>query len=149
MQITSFFPLAKMQVARTLAPAGGPSWQHLRQVSYRRAVAALVLLAFLPVVSAMVVCEAECLAWALAGGSMPVGDDHARHDGHDGGDTVPGGHLLEAGPCHMGATPIFVRAFGVAVEPVPTGNQWLSETTPRFASVAWPPPQPRPKLSFS
>jgi hypothetical protein len=116
---------------------------------YRRAIAALVLLAFLPVVSAMVVCEAECLARALAGGSLPAGADHARHDGHDVGGPVPGSHLHEAGPCHMAATPIFLLSDGVAVDSVPIGNQWIAQTSPCFDSVAWPPPRPRPKLSSS
>jgi hypothetical protein len=149
MRITSCLPFAALQVARRVAPAADLSRQVLGKVWYRRAVAALVLLAFLPVVSAMAVCKAECLAQALAGGSVPAGADPARHDGHDGGGTVPGGHLQEASPCHMAATPIFLLAPGVAVDPVPTGDQWIPETARCFASVAWPPPRPRPKLYFS
>jgi hypothetical protein len=151
MRITWFLPFAAMEAAWPFTLAADRPWLRglWRKSWYRRAVAALVLLAFLPVVSAMVVCEAACLARALAGGSVPTGADHARHDGHHGGGTVPGGHLHEAGPCHMAATPIFLLPAGVAVDSVPTGDQWIPEIAPRFASVAWPPPRPRPKPSFS
>lgn len=149
MRITSCSTFAALPAARQFAAGADLSWHFLRKVWFRRAVAALVLLAFLPVVSAMVVCEAECLARELAGGSVPAGADHARHDGHAGGGTVPGGHLHGAGHCHMAATPILLLAAGVAVDPVPIGNRWIAQTSPCFDSVAWPPPRPRPKLSSS
>jgi hypothetical protein len=151
MRANSSLPFAVLHVVRRFAPAGDRLWlrQLLRKAWYRRAVAAFVLLAFLPVVSAMVVCEAECLARTLTGGGVPAGVDQTQHDSHGGRGAAPAGHLNDAGPCHMAAIPIYFLPAGGAVDPVPTGDQWMPETGPCFASVAWPPPRPRPKLTFS
>lgn len=123
--------------------------RRLSQAGLRRVIATIVLLTFLPVVSAMAAYEAECLARALSGGSLPAGADPAQHHGKHEAASGPTSHLHEAGPCHMAATPISVLPGGCPAAHVPTDDQWTLESAPRFGSVAWPPPRPRPKAVIS
>jgi hypothetical protein len=97
----------------------------------------------------MVVCEAECLALALVGGDAPAGTDLVQHDAQHLAGSGPASYLHEAGPCHMAATPISGLPADRMAAHVPTGEQWAPQGPPRFGSVAWPPPRPRPKAITS
>ena len=112
----------------------------LQQRLLRRLVVALMLAAFVPVVSAMTMCQIDCVAKAMTGSQ---GQAHGH--GHE---PVPvalqhgsSNHL----PCHFAATPIHPSASGDPAVLTIVERRWELLVVHGFASVAWPPPRPRPK----
>ena len=108
----------------------------------------VLVLVFIPAVSAMVICEVDCIAQALAKGQgQGTADGHAvGTDSHGPGSHD---HLKDAGPCHLAATPFFAVSNVSTTAIGPLEDQWQSDALAAYASVIWPPPRPRPKLIVS
>lgn len=112
-------------------------------------MAMVMVLTFLPAVSAMLICEVDCIASVLVGGDghgaaqtdQAGADSEGNHGSQD--------HLKDAGPCHLAATPIIVGSGQPGAAAGLFADPWLSAAMSPFASVNWPPPRPRPKLTLS
>lgn len=135
---------------RAPCPLGPAAWvrQRLPQRWLRRLVAVVVLLVFAPMVNAMLVCEVHCIAQALsAGADAGAGAGHAERGEPTEHGSAP--HLLDAGPCHLAATPILAGAPELAAPGVVNRDEWVASAADFFVSIAWPPPRPPPKFSLS
>jgi hypothetical protein len=116
-----------------------------RRLWFKRWVVALMLAAFVPVVSAVAACQALC---AMESGSADAGADDVElvglHDAHH----VPAGnfseHLKHSGPCHLSAVPVLVGEPDGA-PPFILSAPWRPFREPWPASFSWPPPKPRPR----
>lgn len=128
---------------RTGKPVGVRRWVW-------RLVGAVMLVVFVPVVSAALICDVHCIAQALTQGD----DGSAPH--HHGADASVGStagalpdHLHKAGSCHMPTAVGVGTAPRSALPVAPTGDVWLPDQGMVITSIVWPPPQPRPKPGIS
>lgn len=112
----------------------------------RRLLAALMLVAFLPVVSAALLCEVHCAAKAASNGHEGTGHDDAVDDPSE---HAFGGHLHDAGRCHLATTTLAAADSDLAWPSRASRDHWLPVAGRRLTSVVWPPPRPRPRAIVS
>lgn len=119
-----------------------------RRASLRRILLALLLLSLAQAVTALMICDAHCIAQALSD-DEGAGNSHAQGAAGDCGVHACGNDPLEPGPCHLlgtsapGASAVAFPGLGLATD------GWSPGAIRAFASIAWPPPRPRPKPAGS
>lgn len=123
------------------------AWNALRHRRIRRLVAWMVAAIFLPAVTAMLVCEVECITQALASG----GKEHAepRFAAHQTLHSSVDQPDPQQGACHLAAALLIAVAATEASAVLRAHDQWVPDAELRFASLIWPPPQQRPKANGS
>lgn len=123
------------------------TWSASRQRCFKRLVALMVAATFLPVVTAMLVCEVDCIAQALASD----GQEHGEHGrtAHQMSPSNVDQADAHQGACHLAVTSLITVAISQVSAVLRLQDQWVRGAELTFASLIWPPPQLRPKAIFS
>lgn len=120
-------------------------WRGLRTALVRRAVVALMLVAFVPVLAATVACQIDC-EFQSNSGAAANGQGHAAGGVSQHGEPAnqAAEHLKHGGACHLAAVPVLLESVARAA-PLVGAARWLRPPADLHRSRTWPPPEHRPR----
>lgn len=115
-------------------------FQWLGRFRFRRIVLCLVLLSYIPVVSAAVACQIACAMQV-----QPHASAHERGHADDRPDAARAkAHLAHAGACTLASLPTMCTADFRLVD-FSTASRLEPTAITRPASCIWPPPEHKPR----